>query len=119
MVNIVNCHHQRIKTIDHVNRAHEVGPQRRYSPLSLRTSSQNIWFGNMKEIKCFDFSWENLFQILCSMYKYKLYRTMQTVENYIYYFYGVCNPETGIMLSKLKTFKTLCAAFPARVTLFI
>ena len=58
---------------------------RRYSPLSSRTSSQNIWFGNMKEIKYFDNSWENLVIILCSMYKYS---TIQVVENYIYYFSG-------------------------------
>ena len=53
------------------------------------SSLRNIWFGNMKEIKCFDYSGENLLLILCSMYKDILYsNTMQVVENYIYYFYG-------------------------------
>ena len=41
---------------------------------------------------------------------------MQVVENYIYIiFMTTFNPETGDMLSQLKTFKTLCAAFSTRV----
>ena len=40
---------------------------------------------------------------------------MQVVENYIYYFSDNVNPETGHILSQLKTFKTLCAALSARV----
>ena len=50
------------------------------------------------------------------MLKYILYITMRVVENYIYYFYDkTFNPETGDILSQLKTFKTLCAAFSVRV----
>ena len=34
---------------------------------------------------------------------------------YFFIFMAMCNPETGNILSKLKTVKTLCAAFPAQV----
>jgi len=42
----------------------------------------------MNEIKCLDYSWENLFVILRSMNKYIWYSTMQVVEYYFYYFFG-------------------------------
>ena len=49
------------------------------------------------------------------MYKYMLYSTMQVVEIIFIIFIAMCNSETGNMLSKLRTFKTQCAAFPAQV----
>ena len=63
--------------------------QRRYSPLSSRTSSWNIWFGNMKEIYCFDYPVHNNLLFLWQRVIQKLaiyYQNWRLLKLYVWHF---------------------------------